>query len=177
MEGLDTPVGRTQTPHMEQPTMVFEHRFEVDAPIDVVRDFHGSTAALEVLTPPGAMVKVHDGGELQEGLVVRFTMWLGPIPVEWTARHENVGPDGFVDVMVSGPMAYWRHTHSFIATASGTTQVVDRIEYAHPEGMGGIKTRVLFGKPALGVLFGHRRRATQRVCEALVRESVLTQAA
>lgn len=144
---------------------VFDSVFEVDASIDAVRAFHASTDAIVPLTPPGARVRVRDGGgPLEEGLVVRFTMWLGPLPVHWVARHEEVGPDGFVDVMVEGPLASWRHTHRFVATGAATTEVHDHIEYEHPPGLAGVRTRVLFGRPALEVLFAHRRRATRAAC-------------
>lgn len=143
---------------------VFDSEFTVEAPIATVREFHASTDALRLLSPPGSRVRVHDGGPLAEGLIVRFTMWLGPLPVHWVALHENVGPDGFVDVMVEGPMASWRHTHRFVATGEATAEVHDHIEYEHPPGLAGVRTRILFGRPALGVLFAHRRRATRAAC-------------
>ena len=144
---------------------VFDSVFEVHAPIEVVRTFHASTDAITPLTPPGSSVRVHEGGgPLEEGLVVRFTMWLGPLPVHWVARHEDVGPDGFVDVMVEGPLASWRHMHRFVATGDATTEVHDHIEYEHPPGLAGVRTRILFARPALQLLFAHRRRATRAAC-------------
>ena len=144
---------------------VFARSFEVDAPIEVVRRFHGSSDALYELTPPGVVARLHEGGPMREGLVVRFTMWFGPLPIRWEAHHEDVGPDGFTDVQVRGPHRSWRHRHRFVALGPGRTRVEDRVEYEHPAGLKGVGTRLLFGAPALAVLFRYRAWATRRACE------------
>lgn len=140
----------------------FEHRFDVDAPVAAVRAFHDSPEALRVLTPPGTFLRLRSFGPLQDGMVAEFRLWLGPVPVDWVARHEDVGEDGFTDVMVEGPLAAWSHRHTFEARESGGATVIDRIDYAHPAGPRGAWTRVAFGRPALQALFAYRALATQR---------------
>jgi hypothetical protein len=91
-----------------------------------------------------------------------FTMWLGPLPLRWQARFEDVTPTSFVDRMVQGPMHTWRHHHSFVAIDVHTTDVVDEVEVQprlHP----------LWGPLGLGmalnlpVLFAFRQWQTRRL--------------
>lgn len=145
---------------------VFERRFRVEAPLERVREFHGSSAALKQLTPPLMPMKLHRFGKLEDGMVAEFTLWAGPVPIRWVARHEEVGSEGFTDVQVEGPMASWRHRHQFVAVGPGQTEVHDRIEYAHPSGLSGVWTRLLFAKAGLHGLFLYRAWATRRGCRA-----------
>ena len=141
---------------------LFERSFVVDAPVAAVRAFHGDTGALRVLSPPGTFVRLHDVEPLAEGSVSRFTLWLGPLPVRWTAVHRDVSPRGFTDVQRSGPAASWAHTHTFIPLDDGRTRVDDRIEFSHRPGLGGLLTRILFSRPNLLFLFAWRAFATRR---------------
>lgn len=146
---------------------VFEHRFQVSAPLAAVSGFHRDSSVLKRLTPPPMFVQLHRFGALEDGMVAEFTLWLGPVPIAWRARHEEVGPDGFVDTQVSGPLDSWRHTHRFVSRPGGTTEVYDRIEYAHPGGLRGLGTRLLFSRLALRGLFAFRAWATRRGVRAL----------
>jgi len=143
----------------------FAHRFEVDAPLERVRAFHASPEALRVLTPPGTFIRLDRFGPLEEGMVASFRLWLGPVPVDWVARHEDVSEAGFTDVQVEGPLARWRHHHAFEALGPSRTAVLDTIDYAHPPGPAGVWTRVAFGRAALSILFAHRARATRRAVD------------
>jgi ligand-binding SRPBCC domain-containing protein len=140
----------------------FEQRFRVAAPLERVRAFHGSTDALRRLTPPGVRVQLHESGPVQEGSVARFTLWFGPFPVRWTARHEHVSEGGFDDVQAEGPLASWRHRHRFVPVMDGGTEIIDRISYAHRPGWTGVWTRILFGRLPLTLNFRFRRWATER---------------
>ena len=75
--------------------------------------------------------------------------------VIWEAKHlgfkrrltseitELEAPHSFVDEQVSGPFTYFRHTHKFIATESGTL-MTDDFEYGVPFGMlGALGNRVI----------------------------------
>lgn len=141
---------------------VFEHRFRVEAPVEAVARFHAGPSVLQVLTPPPVRVELHRFGDLEEGMEAEFTLWIGPLPIRWKARHEDVGPTGFVDVQVEGPMASWRHTHRFEALGREATEVVDRIEYAHPRGLAGVGTRAMFNRASLEGVFFYRALATRR---------------
>src|SRR4051812_25835418 len=83
--------------------------------LQAVWDFHARPNAFQLLTPPPMFIQVRENHltSLTDG-DVRFTMWLTFIPIAWWARHQP-GPTetSFADLMVEGPMAYWRHEHIF----------------------------------------------------------------
>jgi len=141
---------------------IFESRFRVPAAVEAVSAFHFQTGILKVLTPPLMVMRVHRFDPLAEGSIGDFTMWMGPIPVRWTARHESVSRESFVDVQVAGPMKSWRHTHRFVRLGDALTEVHDRIEYEHHAGWRGLWSRLLFPQPALRALFFWRGIATRR---------------
>jgi ligand-binding SRPBCC domain-containing protein len=142
--------------------LVFESRFRVEAPLEAVSAFHFQTGILKALTPPLMIMQVHRFDPLAEGSIGDFTIWMGPIPVRWTARHEGVSAEGFWDVQVSGPMKSWRHSHKYVRVGDGVTEVRDRIEYEHDSGLRGLWSRLLFPRPALRALFLYRAWATRR---------------
>ncbi|NJK90073.1 MAG: hypothetical protein HC923_12265 [Myxococcales bacterium] len=145
---------------------VFHHRFTVHAPISAVRAFHGGPEVLKILSPPGTLVRLHRFGPLVDAMEADMTLWLGPVPVRWVARHEEVSESGFTDVMVQGPLRRWSHRHRFEAQSDSATDVIDTIDYEHhPTAVQGW-TRLLFNAATLRVLFAHRARATRRAVEA-----------
>ncbi|GAB4569604.1 MAG: hypothetical protein Kow0077_02400 [Anaerolineae bacterium] len=146
--------------------MRFSHRFRVRAPLDRVADFHRRASALHAITPPLMFMRVHHApAELQEGDVMDFSMWLGPIPVRWVARIEQVTEKSFVDRQVQGPFKAWAHTHSFIPVDDSVTEVRDEIEAELSDGVFG-RLRSLVMWLGLPVLFAYRAWKTRRVLEA-----------
>ena len=95
---------------------VFDFRFNVDASLESVREFHRDTSALKRLTPPPTIVQLHKVEPLGEGSVSEFTLWVGPMPLRWKAVHRDVSETGFTDIQVSGPARAWEHTHRFTPT-------------------------------------------------------------
>ncbi len=93
-----------------------------------------------------------------------FTMWLGPLPLRWQARFEDVTATGFVDRMVQGPLQTWQHRHSFVAIDDDHTDVVDELEVA-------VRRHPLWGPVGLGmslnlpVLFAYRQWQTRRLLD------------
>lgn len=140
---------------------VFDFRFTVAAPLEAVRDFHRDTRALKRLTPPPVFVKLHRVEPLAEGSVSEFTLWVGPLPLRWTAVHRGVSDRGFTDVQAAGPAAAWAHTHSFVPLADGRTEIREHIEFEHKRGLAGLVTRVLFAKPNLLGMFCYRSLVTR----------------
>lgn len=145
--------------------MKYQHRFSVSAPIEAVASFHGRSEAMGAITPPPIVVQMHQAPatpSLAEGDEMDFTLWLGPLPLRWLARIEDVTPTGFVDRMVRGPMQRWEHRHRFVATDQTTTEVIDEVECEprlHP----------LWGPIGLGmalnlpILFAYRAWQTRRL--------------
>lgn len=141
---------------------VFDFRFTVAAPIELVSDFHFQTGILKALTPPLMVMQVHRFDPLADGSIGEFTMWMGPIPVRWVAEHSDVSPTGFIDTQTQGPMKFWQHTHRFNSVSPDITEVQEHIEFEHHSGLRGLWSRILFPRPALIALFTYRRWATRR---------------
>jgi ligand-binding SRPBCC domain-containing protein len=140
---------------------IFDYRFSVPASLAAVRDFHRDTRALKRLTPPPVFVRLHRVEPLAEGSVSEFTLWVGPLPLRWTAVHRNVSDRGFTDVQAAGPAAKWEHTHTFVPLADGRTEIREHIEYEHKSGPIGLVTRILFAKPNLLGMFCYRSLVTR----------------
>jgi ligand-binding SRPBCC domain-containing protein len=106
----------------------YRHRFQVHAPLALVRDFHSKSASMPAITPPPLSVRLHRAPEvLDEGDEMDFSLQVGPISMRWVAYIERVSPNGFTDRQVKGPFAEWAHRHSFNALDNQATEVVDEI--------------------------------------------------
>ena len=141
----------------------FKHCFEVSAPLEAVADFHRDARALRRLTPPPMWAQFHRVEPLGEGSIAEFTLWLGPLPLRWLARHQGVSPlNGFTDVQERGPLLRWAHSHRFEAAGEGRTRVYDQVDFDHRAGWRGWGTRLLFSRAGLAFLFAYRAWATHR---------------
>lgn len=140
----------------------FRHRFVVNAPLGDVLAFHQDTRALKRLTPPPIFAQIHHYEPLAEGSRASFTLWFGPFPVRWQAIHSDVGPNGFTDTQVSGPLRAWRHSHRFTPLGPERTLVEDHIVYDHHAGWRSLASRLLFARPGLYLLFTGRKWLTRR---------------
>jgi ligand-binding SRPBCC domain-containing protein len=143
--------------------MKYKHRFRVKAPLADVAEFHSQSASMGDITPPPAVVKVHEApARLDEGDEMDFTVWLGPLPIRWQARIEEVTPTGFVDRQLRGPFRCWSHRHSYQPVDEQTTEVIDEIEFKldkHPvRGMMGLGMTL-----SLPFLFAYRGWKTRRL--------------
>jgi ligand-binding SRPBCC domain-containing protein len=144
---------------------VFNQSFIVSAQTKEVAAFHYGTAALKVLTPPPVRVSLKSVEPLAEGSRSEFTLWFGPFPVDWVAIHSQVDAlHGFIDTQQTGPMEFWRHTHSF-ETFGQETRVTDHIEYAYPAGLRGLWARILFNPLTLHFMFAYRAWKTRQNVE------------
>ncbi|MCB0026415.1 MAG: hypothetical protein KDE28_00820 [Anaerolineales bacterium] len=139
----------------------FHYQFDVAAPAGAVNKFHHDSKVLQQLSPLPVFVQLHQIEPLAEGSLSQMTMWVGPIPLRWHARHENVSDEGFTDVQERGPMALWRHTHRFIANGPERTTVQEHVQYEHPAGFRGLLTRLLFNSASLYLLFTYRQIVTR----------------
>jgi len=141
---------------------VFDFEFTVQGSLKAVREFHRDTSALKRLTPPPTIVQLHEIEPMAEGSVSRFTLWVGPLPLHWTAVHKNVTDNGFTDVQAEGPAKKWEHTHTFTPINDDSTKIHEHVEYEHKAGFWGLVTRVLFARPNLRLMFTYRKVVTRR---------------
>ena len=140
---------------------IFNYKFDVNAPLSAVRNFHRDTSALKRLTPPPTLVQLHEIEPLGEGSISKFTLWVGPLPLRWTAQHQDVSEFGFTDVQTEGPAKKWEHTHTFTPIGDGRTQIEEHIEFEHKSGFWGMVTRTLFAWPNLILMFTYRKLVTR----------------
>lgn len=145
--------------------MRYRHRFLVRAPQVAVADFHAQSASMGAITPPPVVVRVHRApARLEDGDEMEFTLWLGPLPVRWLARIEDVSPTGFTDRQLCGPFGSWVHRHAFLPVEETTTAVVDEVELS----LSGHPWWRLVGLGmwlSLPVLFAYRGWKTRRLLE------------
>ena len=130
--------------------------------LDKMMQFHEHPKAFSKLTPPPIFVQVHrdDRTSITDG-EIEFTLWLGFIPLRWLAIHQPGPTDSsFVDELLKGPMAYWRHEHIFTEVEGGV-ELMDRITIAHKSGVKGILTRLMFDGIPLRFLFFYRHLRTR----------------
>lgn len=140
----------------------YKHSFTVKASLEKVTKFHQDSRALKKLTPPPMIVQIHKVEPLAENSVAEFTMWLGPLPVRWVARHQEVNPEkGFIDIQEKGPFQNWIHKHEFRSIQDGRVQINDSISASPGKGIYRrlISTLMWIGLP---ILFSYRGWATRR---------------
>jgi ligand-binding SRPBCC domain-containing protein len=145
--------------------MQFKHRFRVHAPLEEVFEFHRHAAGLKALTPPLAFMRFHQVPDpIQEGDVLSFSMWLGPIPVRWESQFPEFTETGFVDTQGKGPFQSWEHQHSFVAIDQHTTEIVDQIEVMlRPHLWHGFVGLTIW--MSLPMLFWYRKVQTRKLLE------------
>ena len=148
-------------------TRYFEHEFQVKAPIERVSKFHSDTKTLKLLTPPPLFVQFHNLQPLADGSEADFTMWFGPLPINWVAVHSEVSPmEGFTDTQVKGPFKSWVHRHTFLKLDQEICEVRDEIQAEPGDGIfRGILSRLMWLN--LPLLFAYREWQTRRAVEKL----------
>lgn len=143
--------------------MKYVHRFKVSANLDAVRDFHRQAESMAAITPPPIIVIMHESpATLREGDEMEFTLWLGPIPLRWRARIENVTPTSFDDRQLRGPYKSWRHRHTFVQVDANHVEVLDEIT-AHLSDTWWKKILGLGMWLGMPILFTYRGWKTQRL--------------
>lgn len=144
----------------------FKRSVLINAPVEVVWNFHERPDILQILTPPWQPVQVirREGG-LAIGAITEFRLSLGPFPVRWVARHiEYERYRLFTDEQIQGPMQSWVHRHQF-SEENGKTRLTDAIAFSLP---GEWLAEMLLGwwvNARLEDMFRYRHEVTQRECE------------
>ena len=109
--------------------MQYKHTFIVQAPLEKVAEFHRASASMAAITPPPVIVRLHQTPEvLAEGDDMRFTLWLGPLPLHWWAKIFDVSESGFTDKQIEGPFEEWQHQHLFKSLSPQQTMVMDHVQ-------------------------------------------------
>jgi ligand-binding SRPBCC domain-containing protein len=144
----------------------FKYSSLIDAPVEVVWNFHERPDILQKLTPPWLPVEVvrREGG-LDVGAISEFRLLLGLISIPWLARHTEYEKYRlFTDEQVEGPFASWIHRHQFVEE-NGKTRLTDAISF---EMLGGEAIEFVAAwlvAAQLDALFRYRHEVTRRECE------------
>ncbi|MEA5496042.1 MAG: SRPBCC family protein [Limnoraphis robusta] len=144
----------------------FRYSSLIDAPVEVVWDFHRRSDILHLLTPPWQPVEIirREGG-LEVGAITEFRLWLGPIPVQWLAVHTECDRYRlFTDEQKQGPMESWVHRHQF-SSEQGKTRLTDVITYSPPGGWLAENLLAWWVNSRLEDMFRYRHQVTQTECE------------
>jgi ligand-binding SRPBCC domain-containing protein len=148
----------------EMKTQIYVRRSRFNASAADVYAWHALPDALERLTPPGEHVKVIERrGGIEKGarVVLQFGRW--PFQQRWVAEHQEFEEGRyFSDVQVSGPFAYWKHTHKFEPDGAHACFLEDRVEYALPFGVIGQWAAGRYVRRKLEKLFEYRHQVTMR---------------
>jgi ligand-binding SRPBCC domain-containing protein len=143
-------------------TEIFIRRSRIEAPAAEVYAWHALPEALERLTPPGEHIEVIERtGGIERGAraVLRFGRW--PFRRRWVAEHLDYEEGRFFsDIQVSGPFAYWKHTHTFESDGPTASTLEDRVEYALPFGFLGRWFAGRFIRRKIEQMFEHRHKVT-----------------
>lgn len=143
--------------------MRFRHTFIAPASLERVSAFHQDPRLLGRITPPPVVVRLHRApAVMQDGAEMAFTLWLGPLPVRWLARFEEISSTGFIDRQIQGPFRKWVHHHRFVPLDEGLTEIQDEVEVE-------IRRHLLWGPVGWGMwlsfplLFAYRKWRTRRL--------------
>jgi ligand-binding SRPBCC domain-containing protein len=108
--------------------MRYTHEFSAHASLAEVIAFHARSSSMAAITPPPIIVRIHAAPPvLKDGDQMRFTLWLGPLPLHWIAQIEIDSPHSFIDRQLSGPFALWEHRHTFSALDEQRILVRDEV--------------------------------------------------
>jgi uncharacterized protein len=149
----------------------FNYETTIQAPANLVFDWHHDPAAIEKLTPPWEPVKVVGTPARIDEAGSRTTLkmsLLGVIHSYWVAEHRNYQPGkSFQDVQISGPFARWCHTHSVEPIDEDSCRYIDRIEYEMPFGFLGELFGGWYVRQKLQKMFAYRHQLVKEECEKL----------
>jgi len=145
-------------------TETFIRRSRIEASAAAVYAWHALPGALEKLMPPGESATVLEKtGGIERGAHVVLQIGRWPFQRRWIAVHGDyqVGRY-FSDVQVSGPFAFWKHTHSFEPDGQSACFLEDRVEYALPFGVLGKWFGGWYARGKIAKLFAYRHEVTAR---------------
>lgn len=147
---------------------VIERAQLIPRPLDEVFGFFTDASNLERITPPFLRFRIVGPAPIAMGRGTRidYRLSLHGVPVRWRTLIARWEPGRcFVDLQLTGPFAYWEHTHTFEEGPAGTT-IGDRIRYRMPFGpVGALAHRLLVARD-LDRVFAHRHREVERLLGA-----------
>ncbi|MUL34895.1 SRPBCC family protein [Gloeocapsopsis dulcis] len=143
----------------------FKYSSLINAPVEVVWNFHERPDILNLLAPPWQPIQVirREGG-LEVGAISEVKIFVGPVPLKWLAVHTEYHKyHFFTDEQREGPFEYWRHCHQFTAE-NHKTLLTDDIDFSLPGGFLSDFFASWLVMMQLDPIFRYRHEVTQREC-------------
>jgi uncharacterized protein (TIGR01777 family) len=115
-------------------SFTFESVFQV--PAERLFEWHSQPGAFGRMAPPWEKITLSAPVEsLAKNQIVEFKMRKGPLSLTWRAALENIKVGrSFTDVQVKGPFRHWKHLHEFRPRETGSSSLIDHIDYQLPGG-------------------------------------------
>jgi len=146
---------------------IIEKKIAIAAPIEAVFDFHTDTKNLGLISPPWVKSKVvRQSGEGLGKIIELQTVQYNVFPSHWLVRIEEYDrPVRLTDLMLSGPMKYFRHERTFSQPCASLTELKDHLEYEPPFGFIGKIADKISVKKMMEEMFEYRHRKTKELLE------------
>jgi ligand-binding SRPBCC domain-containing protein len=128
--------------------------------------FFSDAFNLERITPSALRFRIMTRPPvvMAAGTLLEYRLSLFGISFYWKTKIESWTPEqSFVDVQLSGPYSFWRHTHAFEELGPDSTLMRDRVEYRLPLGVLGRIAGAAFVRRMLDKIFDYRAEMTARL--------------
>ena len=146
---------------------IIEKSVTIAAPIEAVFDFHTDTNNLRLISPPWIAANVvRQEGEGKGKIIELRIIQFGVFPSRWhVSIDEFERPFRITDLMLSGPMKYFRHTRHLTQPCASLTELVDHVEYVLPFGAIGRIADKLSVHQMMDQMFEYRHKKTKEILE------------
>ncbi|MDP2078400.1 MAG: SRPBCC family protein [Sulfuricurvum sp.] len=136
---------------------------------EAVCQFHTDTHNLPLITPPWINVTIvqMDTPMVENSHVILDIKRYG-LTTRWTMQIEKLfPPDTIIDLMISGPFAFFRHERRFIAISENETRMDETLAFCLPLGWIG-NLLAPFIKKDMDKMFAYRHNATQNYFSPMI---------
>ena len=146
---------------------IIESSVTIAAPIEAVFDFHLDEKNLALISPPWMKTKlIHQSGSGLGKIIEMQVMQYNVFPSHWVVRIEEYDrPVRLADLMLSGPMKYFRHERTFSQPCASLTEMKDHLEYEAPFGIIGKIADSISIKKMMQQMFEYRHAKTKEILE------------
>jgi ligand-binding SRPBCC domain-containing protein len=146
---------------------IIQKSIAIAAPIEAVFDFHLEQKNLGLISPPWMKSKlIRESGEGKGKIIEMDVIQYGFFPSHWVVRIEEFErPFRLTDLVLSGPMKYFRHTRIFSQPCASLTELKDAIEYEVPFGFIGKIADSISIKKMMEQMFEYRHQKTKEILE------------
>jgi ligand-binding SRPBCC domain-containing protein len=147
---------------------IIEKSVTIAAPIEAVFDFHLDTDNLGLISPAWVKTKlIREQGDGLGKIIELHTTQYNVFPSHWVVRIEEYDrPVRLTDLMLQGPMKYFRHERTFSQPCASLTELKDHLEYETPFGIIGKIADKLSIEKMMNEMFEYRHQKTKEILEA-----------